>query len=530
MKKHWLFLFILFLYTLLSSIFLYLGDLNQDEGFYLLASRLVYQGKVPYRDFAYTQMPLLPYVYGIFQKMLGPGLYQGRITSLIFGFLTLLLVYLTAKNLKDEQAGLIAMALIATNPYQIYFFTIVKTYALASFLLMVSIYFFSSNFNKTVSYTLALIFAILATATRLSIAPAAGLLLLYIILKEIKKPQIFIVPLLAGLLIFWLWLYRFYKLAPENFIFFNFVYHSQRYIGNLNRILLYKIGFVSRLIQNYLAFFILLAFSLFFCFSKLCKQDESVKFTYYPLSSFLDKITFFKASVYTMQSKVLFITIVFCFITIAHISANMPYDDYQTVCMPILAILIGIFLSFLLQKAEKEIKKGLTLLFSTTMLLCLVSAPINQTLFMSKQELIWFLPKKPPIEYLKEIAKLIEQNSTETDLILTLSPYIAVEAKRNVIHGAENAYFSFYPDYPTEECKKLNVLNEEIVSEYIRQKTAKIVAITGYDFSVSSPKIVPVNPEVKKRIINLIEENYQKIGEFPLFGQNYTTAFVYRAK
>src|SRR5437016_4568472 len=39
-----------------------------DEGFYLLAAKSVYHGKVLYRDFFYTQMPLLPYVYGLWMK------------------------------------------------------------------------------------------------------------------------------------------------------------------------------------------------------------------------------------------------------------------------------------------------------------------------------------------------------------------------------------------------------------------------------------------------------------------------------
>ena len=36
---------------------------NGDEGFYLLASRLVLAHKKPYLDFFFLQMPLLPYVY-----------------------------------------------------------------------------------------------------------------------------------------------------------------------------------------------------------------------------------------------------------------------------------------------------------------------------------------------------------------------------------------------------------------------------------------------------------------------------------
>ena len=35
-------------------------ELNADEGFYLAASKATLQGELPYRDYAYTMMPLLP--------------------------------------------------------------------------------------------------------------------------------------------------------------------------------------------------------------------------------------------------------------------------------------------------------------------------------------------------------------------------------------------------------------------------------------------------------------------------------------
>jgi hypothetical protein len=38
--------------------------IDGDEGFYLMASRLVLEHKTPYLDFLYTQAPLLPYAYG----------------------------------------------------------------------------------------------------------------------------------------------------------------------------------------------------------------------------------------------------------------------------------------------------------------------------------------------------------------------------------------------------------------------------------------------------------------------------------
>ena len=64
--------------------FLFVGRLNRDEGWYLYAARLVYHGQVPYRDFAFFQMPLVAYLYGLPQVVLGSGILAGRFTSLLF--------------------------------------------------------------------------------------------------------------------------------------------------------------------------------------------------------------------------------------------------------------------------------------------------------------------------------------------------------------------------------------------------------------------------------------------------------------
>ena len=55
-----------FAFVVLGAAAVWMGGLNQDEGWYLYAANLVAEGKVPYRDFFYTQGPLLPFVYSAF--------------------------------------------------------------------------------------------------------------------------------------------------------------------------------------------------------------------------------------------------------------------------------------------------------------------------------------------------------------------------------------------------------------------------------------------------------------------------------
>src|SRR5260370_42211234 len=52
--------------------------IDGDEGFYLMASRLVFEHRVPYRDFFFTQMPLLPYIYGLWMRAIGTSWVSAR--------------------------------------------------------------------------------------------------------------------------------------------------------------------------------------------------------------------------------------------------------------------------------------------------------------------------------------------------------------------------------------------------------------------------------------------------------------------
>jgi hypothetical protein len=54
------------------------GAVNQDEGWYLYAARLVKEGKLPYSDFFFTQGPALPFVYSVLPI---EGMLSGRIVT-----------------------------------------------------------------------------------------------------------------------------------------------------------------------------------------------------------------------------------------------------------------------------------------------------------------------------------------------------------------------------------------------------------------------------------------------------------------
>jgi hypothetical protein len=110
--------------------------LDGDEGFYALSAKLVADGRVPYRDFWFLQAPLLPYVYGVWNKVLGESWYSLRLLS---AFLTIaigvLLYRHVAKRVSSRIMGLVAVLLFASSSLMFVWYSTIKTYALSTLLL-----------------------------------------------------------------------------------------------------------------------------------------------------------------------------------------------------------------------------------------------------------------------------------------------------------------------------------------------------------------------------------------------------------
>jgi hypothetical protein len=125
----------------LYGVAVWFGNLNQDEGWYLYAARRVASGAAVYRDFFFTQGPLMPHVYALLSGLWSPyGVLGGRLVTVFFGLLGCVLAALLARRSvpspRAAEAGLMAFALTACNLYHVYFTTIPKTYALASCLVL----------------------------------------------------------------------------------------------------------------------------------------------------------------------------------------------------------------------------------------------------------------------------------------------------------------------------------------------------------------------------------------------------------
>jgi 4-amino-4-deoxy-L-arabinose transferase-like glycosyltransferase len=107
-----------------------------DEGTYLLVSRLVVEGQLPYHDFHYPQMFLLPYVYGAWMKLVGLSWYGARLLSAVFSVaLGLLVSWQVARLSGRRAAGVVAGVLFTFSSLAFGWYPLVKTFVFPTLML-----------------------------------------------------------------------------------------------------------------------------------------------------------------------------------------------------------------------------------------------------------------------------------------------------------------------------------------------------------------------------------------------------------
>jgi hypothetical protein len=153
------------LVLLMAAFFFYVSQhrlIDGDEGFYLLASRLVLQHRAPYLDFFYTQAPLLPYVYAAWLKLAGLTWISARVFCALLSTAVGALIYWhVCRETGKALAGAFAVLLFASSTLVFAWYPIVKTFALGMLFL----------------FPAYMIFARLSSATRTWLICAAGALL-----------------------------------------------------------------------------------------------------------------------------------------------------------------------------------------------------------------------------------------------------------------------------------------------------------------------------------------------------------------
>lgn len=493
------------------------GNLNQDEGWYLYAAGLISSGKIPYRDFAFMQGPVMPFVYSLADPVIKwGGLSAGRFLTAILGMAGALIAALLASRLarpgQSRLAAILCLILSLLNVYQVYFCTVVKTYSLTIFFMTSALWALHHALirRNIMAVMLAAVLLVLAAGTRTSAAVVLPIIfgLLWLERSRFTFPAWLYFALgaiVAAALVFGPFLVQ----CSSNFIYFVMRYHTLRHEGNLLAILMFKAGFVSRVLQAYFLCFGLWIAALTV---KRLRQKEDIGAPEHA------------AAADTLLLRALWICGLA--VSLVHFFAPFPYDDYQVFIYPFFAVAVSV----MLLKAMPE--RGGKWVLAAVLFLSLsaaISSPLNQEWFIEGRDLIWWRTKdQPPLLKLRQTADKIRSLCKPGDMLLTQDPYLAVESGCVLPHGLEMGQFSYFPDLTREAALKLNVLNRDLLAELLQNCPAPLAALSGYALSIQAPQITPVPSGDKSFFMAIVEKRYDLFTTVTNFGQASTTLRLYR--
>lgn len=471
----------------------WLGGLNQDEGWYLYAANLVAEGQIPYRDFSYTQGPMLPFVYSVFVGVWNAwGLLGARIFTLTIGAIGIIfaaaLAYRLAPEGKKGVAAWTTFILLGCNLYHLYYIAIPKTYALAGLFVILGFWlFYVARTSSHIPFLLMVMSGLslaFASGTRISLGILLAVVGLSLLFERKWKLLVgFCVGGFLGLALVYL-PFLCDASAREGLIAAQ-KYHAAR--GGFD--LVWTVGSFSRLVRWYLPVFVLLGVGIF---------------------QYLNKSTH-SSSLIPRSSSLIPLFLSFFSVFIVQMLAPFPYEDYQVPIMSLLAIFATVI--FLIPHSSSLIP--LLLVFATSF-----GSPLLEKWMTNGQDRFWSLKKeKCELKQLRDVAKRIKQLDPHGTTLLTQDLYLAIETNRKVPKGLEMGPFAILSDAEWRTLLTATAPND-----------CRVAALSGYTFAVEPPVCKERSLDTQMEYWSLLKRNYELVEREEFFGQNATSLLILKRK
>lgn len=493
-KKYWLL-------SLPASIFLavaavWLGGLNQDEGWYLYAANLVSEGKMLYRDFFYTQGPLMPLVYSPFKFIWNSfGLVGARAFTSFLGFAGIAVAVLTVAQLlpdnRSRSAKLMVFALLACNLYHLYYLSIPKTYALASLFVALGYLFYARALASGEAkaryglFTVSAALLAMAAGVRISLGlllPVCGLVLLFNYSRLKWSFLFFGIGGFAGLLL----VYGAFLCDAEAFqgLCAAQKYHAAR--GGFSPVL--AVGSLSRLVRWYVPMFII---------AGLAVVGGGVK-------------NFFRSAPEAARCAFLAMAIGALSVIGVQMLAPCPYEDYQVPLMGLLTVACVVAFQYgdVFSSPVKALWLTIGLSFAVSF-----GSPLLEEWMTDGQDRFWTLRKKDcEMALLRDAAREIERLDPGGKTLLTQDLYLAIETGRRVPDGLEMGPFS--------------MLSDDEWRDLLRNVECPVAALSGYTFAIDPPVCGERPADEQIEFWNIVKSRYSYAGQIDGFGQNSTSLLL----
>ena len=486
----------------LGAANLVFGDLNQDEGWYLYAAQNVARGGVPYRDFFFTQGPVMPHVYAAFAPLWSPfGVIGGRALTLALGLAAAALAGLLAARQfpRGRRAApwTATFALTACCAYHSYFTVIPKTYALSSLFLVSACLLLTRPLSRVAVFFAGVLFAC-ATATRISMGAAALAAGVWLLLQHRRAPWQWcalatggVVGLLACFGPFWL-------VAWDQWLFAN-QFHASREGGGLMMVA----GSAARLLRGY---FPLAVMGVCAVFLEIRNRAQRV-----PSECDRNAVLWLAAGGAVLALQWM---------------SPFPYDDYQVPAMPLIAAAVATVAFRHVEKSSFQAPVA-ALLVAVVAGFHVVASPVLQSWFFIRQDRFWPVMKPAPdVVALTRVARTIPPGT----FLLTQDAYLAVAGGHHLPRGFEMGPFGYFAELSDAEAARQNVLNAAGLRRVIVDSGAPYAMFSGYAFAMSAPAMARLSEEERKAFFDLVAEHYELLETVADFGQNHTPLTIWKRK
>ena len=428
---------------------LFFRRVNLDEGWYLGAAKLVYAGKVLYQDFAYTQTPLLPYVYGLFGQLFGIGLYQGRALTVLLALGAWLLSAATAQRLAGQRAGLLCLALLATSCFAATQYSYTATYALTACLIAAALYVSLLSWRDSTRNVVATLLICLAVCTRLSTIVVLPPFLLYLLLTSRAKWRAFgwiggTTLATLGLILGYFWLH-----SPELMRYDIWGFHLDRILRTRWRLLKIR----ERTLRTALDFGvpILLNLGAIFWYGRV-------------------------RSAWRARNRLIIPTVILMVtgLFVAHLVPRTTDSYYNALQLPMMCLVGSVLLARSWPQGRKR-RVGWVAVVASLLLL-------NGALQLRAvwRDGVLTVPLHNQIALVRRTAALVAQYVPVTGTLLTFDQHLALEAARATPPGYEMSIFAYRPTWPTEQARAYKMINNEILLTDLASPVAG-VAFTEFD-------------------------------------------------
>ena len=505
MKRYWF--LAAFGFVCLVGAAVWLGGLNQDEGWYLCAANLVAEGEAPYRDFFFTQGPIMPAVYAHFvwawQRF---GLLGARIFTACLGALGIVFAVLLARRLvvneKKDIAAVVVAFLLGCNLYHLYYTAIPKTYALAGLFVVAGFYLLSFCVSArcvvrvTCVMSAALLFAF-AAGTRISLGAILAVVGLGLLIGFKKFGLSFLwfgiagvvglgivygVPMLDGGARAGFW-------AAQ-------AYHASR--GGFDAV--FAVGSLSRLVRWYAPTFVFLGLGVLGMARGKSAAEKS------------DVLGLMFAGAVAVM--------------VVQLCAPFPYEDYQVPVMGLLSVGAAVLC---VKNLDAKFPFALLALGMTWALA--FGSPLLEGWMVNGQDRFWSLKKKScEMAQLRDVARRINELDPNGKMLLTQDLYLAIETNRKVPRGLEMGPFSYWGAVVPEYMPKGLVMDDAGMTALLASAPCEVAAFSGYAFAITAPEGIETPQEKQLDYFHLLYRQYDLAFREEAFGQNATTLLVLKRK